>query len=65
MMDRFSKKTLAKYISNRLRKFDSRLDRGNGTAQVKGKGEDANRDYAEFRTLLDIAAEFELDINAP
>jgi len=58
--ERFSKKTLAEYIKARLSNYD--FDRGNGWAQVNGKGEHLNRDYGAFDTLMMLAAEFDLDV---
>ena len=58
---RFSKATLAEYIRERLNNLPA-FDRGNGWAQVKGKGEDASRSYGEYRILIQLADDFELEV---
>lgn len=57
MTKRFSKSKLITDLRDlaaerqKLHKFDA----GNGYEQVEGKGEDINRDYAEWRMLLYVA----------
>lgn len=53
---RFSKAKLLddlREMAERRRKLHG-FDPGNGYAQVRGKGEEANREYGEWRTILDI-----------
>ncbi len=57
---RFSKALLAEYIAKHAFRFD--FNPRDGWNQVNGKGEEANRNYGEFRALLDLANEFELDL---
>jgi hypothetical protein len=57
--ERFSKRTLAKYIATRLDHLPA-FNIGNGWNQVKGKGEEASRHYGEFDNLRHIGDEFEL-----
>jgi hypothetical protein len=62
--ERFCKATVARYISNRIAVLEEKhgFQRSNGYVQVRGKGETANREYGEWRELLDLAERFELEV---
>ena len=63
--DRFSKRTLARFIARKLRAIEAEhdIDPNNGTAQLKGKPEWVNKAvaYGEREALLRIIEEFELE----
>jgi hypothetical protein len=48
---RFSKSKLLADLRDMMDKRQGGFDPGNGYAQVQGKGERANRDYTEWRTV--------------
>lgn len=64
---RFSKTTLAAEVFKRIHRLecDFNFERGNGYAQVTGKGDELNRAYGEFHALLDLAQEFDLSEPVP
>lgn len=61
---RFSKATLGAEIERRIlslqEEYEVKFNPNNGYAQVRGKGEEKNRAYGEFRALLDLAEHFDL-----
>ena len=59
---RFSKVKLAAYLLRRIDAIERtrNFDTMNGWQQVDGAGEEANRDYAEWHALLEVARDFGL-----
>ena len=66
MSKRFSKDGVRDALQGRFHCLNDKwhFNPRNGYAQVMGRGEEANRAYAEWRLLLDIAEHFDVDISA-
>jgi hypothetical protein len=62
MKERFSKASVAAEIQRRIDAIQAhwRFDPGNGTAQLRGKDNDAAVAYGEWSALRSLAAELEL-----
>lgn len=53
---RFSKASLLEHLDRRITALQEkyRFDPMNGWAQVRGRGEEINREYGEYATLRDL-----------
>lgn len=60
-MKRFNKTQLIHELRQRAARIQNEYDftRGNGYAQVMGKGEEENRAYGEWKTLENLARDIE------